>query len=106
MKFCTNNNVDVKNCTSITTDGAAAMTGIYIELEKLIKDIVLNIKWTRCILHREYIFNFYIFRSSSNSKKIPKELTDVLAQIVKIVNYIKANALNLHLFKILCLEMG
>jgi len=37
---------------------------------------------------------------------MPKTLTDVLAQIVKIVNYIKSNALNSRLFNTLCLEMG
>jgi len=37
---------------------------------------------------------------------MPKTLTDVLAQIVKIINYIKSNALHSCLFKILCSEMG
>lgn len=37
---------------------------------------------------------------------MPKTLTDVLAQIVKIVNHIKSNALNSSLFKTLCSEMG
>jgi len=37
---------------------------------------------------------------------MPKTFTEVLAQTVKIVNYLKANALNSRLFKILCSEMG
>jgi len=96
VNFFTNNNVDLKNCISITTDGAAAMTGKHVGLIKLVKDIVPSLKWTHCIIHREALA----------SKKMPKTLTDVLAQIVKIVNYIKSNALNSRLFKTLCLEMG
>jgi len=96
VKFFTNNNVDLKNCISITTDGAAAMTGKHVGLIKLVKDIVPSLKWTHCIIHQEALA----------SKKMPKTLTDVLTQIVKIVNYIKSNALNSRLFKTLCLEMG
>lgn len=81
VNFFTNNNVDLKNCISITTDGAAAMTGKHVGLIKLVKDIVPSLKWTHCIIHREALA----------SKKMPKTLTDVLAQIVKIVNYIKSN---------------
>lgn len=33
----------------------------------------------------------YTSRSTCIKKKMPKTLTDVLAQIVKIVNYIKSN---------------
>jgi hypothetical protein len=36
---------------------------------------------------------------------MPKTLIDVLAQIVKIINYIKLIALNSRLLKTLCLEM-
>ncbi|VVC24878.1 Ribonuclease H-like domain [Cinara cedri] len=96
VNFFSNNNVDLKNCISITTDGAAAMTGKHVGLIKLVKDIVPSLKWTHCIIHREALA----------SKQMPKILTDVLAQIVKIINYIKSNALNSRLFKILCSEMG
>jgi hypothetical protein len=53
VNFFTNNNVNLKNCISITTDGAASMTGKYVGLVKLVKDIVPSLKWTHCILHRE-----------------------------------------------------
>lgn len=96
VNFFTDNNIDLKKCVSITTDGAAAMTGKHVGLVKLMKDVVPSIKRTHCILHREALA----------SKKMPKKSNEVLTQIVKIVNYIKANALNSRLFKILCLEMG
>lgn len=40
VNFFTNNNLDFKKCTSIATDGVAAMTGKLVGLVKLIKDIV------------------------------------------------------------------
>lgn len=69
-------------CTSITTDEIAAVTGKYVGLVKLIKDIVLSLKWTYCILYRKALA----------LKKMPKTFTEISAQIVKIVNYTKANA--------------
>jgi len=54
VNFFSNNNVDLKNCISITTDGAAFMTGKHVGLLiKLVKDIVPSLKWTHCIIHRE-----------------------------------------------------
>lgn len=44
INFFTNNNVDLKNCISITTDGSAAMTGKHFRLIKLVKDIVPSLK--------------------------------------------------------------
>lgn len=84
-------------CISITTDGAAAMTGKHVGLIKLVKYIVPSLKWPYCIIHQEAL---------ASKNKMPKTLTDVLAQIVKIVNYIKSSALNSRLFKIPCSEMG
>ncbi|KAH1177043.1 hypothetical protein KIL84_010745, partial [Mauremys mutica] len=39
-------------------------------------------------------------------KKLSRELNDVLCIIVKIVNLVKANGLNSHIFATMCEEMG
>lgn len=96
MNFFTINNISPQNCVAITTDGAAAMTGKHVGLVRLFREVVPELIWTHCILHREALA----------SKEMPSELNDVLSQVVKIVNYIKCNALNSRLFGVLCSEMG
>ena len=50
---------------------------------------------THCIVHREALV----------SKTLPHEMKEVLDLSIEIVNYIKAGALNSHLFKLLCQDM-
>ena len=47
-----------------------------------------------------------IHREMLASKQMVPDLNEVLTVCIKIVNLIKANALNSRLFKILCAEMG
>lgn len=44
VNFFSNNKVDLKNCISIITDGAATMIGKHVRLIKLVKDIVSSLK--------------------------------------------------------------
>lgn len=85
-----------KNCISICTDGAAAMTGCAKGFISRAKQQNPDIRTTHCFLHREALA----------SKTLPKELSDVLDRAVDIVNFIKARPLKSRLFSILCEEMG
>lgn len=83
-------------CIGICTDGAAAMTGRHSGVVARIKAVAPECKSTHCCIHRE----------SLATKKISVELNNILNEIVKIVNYVKANALNSRIFASLCDDMG
>ena len=88
--------LDFKFCVGVCTDGAAAMTGRHSGVVTQIKALIPECKSTHCFIHRE----------SLATKNMPTELNDVLNEVVKIVNHVKANALNSRLFAALCSEMG
>ena len=60
-----------------------------------IKEVAPENEFTHCIIHREMLA----------SRKMCPELNSVLTDVVKVINYIKAHALNLRLFEQLCEEM-
>ena len=78
------------------TDGTAAMTGRRSGVVDKIKDLTPECKLIHCFIHRE----------SLASKQMSTELNNVLSEVVKIVNYVKTNALNSRLFAALCDKMG
>ena len=80
-----------KNCISICTDGAAAMTGNVKGFISRIKAQNQNVRTTHCFLHREALV----------AKTLPKDLSDVLDGAVDIVNFIKARPLKSRLFSIM-----
>ena len=81
----------------LCTDGAAAMTGIYSGVAARIRKVAhANLQVTHCMIHREMLA----------SKQMVPELNDVLSSCIKVVNLIKASALNSRIFKVLCTEMG
>lgn len=83
-------------CVGICTDGAAAMTGRLSGLTTRIKEVAPECESTHCVIHREMLA----------SRKIPPELNSVLNDVVKVINHIKAHALNSRLFEQLCEEMN
>ena len=86
-----------KNCVGVCTDGAACLTGRNSGLVTKIKDMAgNNLLSTHCYIHRQ----------NMASKKMESELSEVLSQSVKIINYIKNSVLNTRLLKALCDEMG
>ena len=85
-----------RNCNSVCTDGAAAMTGNAKGFISRIRAQNPHVRTTHCFLHREALV----------AKTLPKELSDVLDGAVGIVNFIKARPLKSRLFSILCDEMG
>jgi hypothetical protein len=80
--------LDFKFCVGICSDGAAAMTGRFFGVITQIKKLAPECKSTHCFIHRENLA----------TKKMSPELNNVLSEVVKIVNYVKANALNSRLF--------
>ncbi|XP_004441803.1 PREDICTED: SCAN domain-containing protein 3 [Ceratotherium simum simum] len=87
--------LEFKFCVGICSDGAASMTGKHSEVVTQIKELAPECKTTHCFIHRE----------SLAMRKISAELNSVLTDIVKIVNYVKSNALNSRLFSLLCDNM-
>ena len=81
-------------CVGICTDGAAAMTRWLSGLTARIKEVAPECESTHCVIHREMMA----------TRKMPLELNSVLNDVVKVINHIKAHALNLRLFEQLCEE--
>ncbi len=88
--------LDFKFCVGVCSDGAAAMTGRHAGVVTKIKALSPECKSTHCFIHRE----------SLATKKMSVELNSVLSEVVKIVNYVKTNALNSRIFTALCDDMG
>ena len=83
-------------CVGLCTDGAAAMTGRLSGLTARIKEVAPECESTHCIIHREMLA----------SRKMSPEFSSVLNDVVKVINHIKARALNSRLFEQLCEEMN
>ena len=94
--FVVANELNWENCVGICSDGAAAMTGKHGGAVTQIKQVAPGAKFTHCSIHREALA----------CKAMPVSLKTVLDQSVKIVNFIKARALNSRMFSIICGEMG
>jgi zinc finger BED domain-containing protein 5/7/8/9 len=95
--FFLSNDIQWHNCVGICTDGAAAMTGRHLGVVSRIKKIANpNMMATHCFIHREQLA----------SKEMCPELHEVVLVSAKIINFIKANALNSRLFSALCEEVG
>jgi hypothetical protein len=52
------------------------------------------------------LYHYFIHREALATKDLGEELHDVLNKAVKMINCIKANALNTRMFQVLCTEMG
>ena len=72
------------------------MTGRLSGFISRIKEVAPESEFTHCIIHREMLA----------SQKMCLELNSVLTDVVKVINYIKAHALNLRLFEQFCVEMN
>lgn len=58
--------------------------------------IAPHVGFVHCMIHREALA----------AKHLQPDVNKVLEQVVTIINFIKARALNSRLFKIMCREMG
>ena len=87
-------NLKWENCVSVCTDGAPAMKG----LKGFYSYVVTSNPNTNLIhwmIHREVLV----------SKSVPPILATVLDEVVKVVNYIKSNALRTRIFSGFCEAM-
>ena len=93
--FFQENQLSWDSLVGVCTDGALAMLGLRSGFIKRVKEKVPSAIGTHCILHREAL----AYRT------LPAEMRDVMNLVIKIVNFIKAGALNSRFFKQLCKDM-
>ena len=86
-----------ENCIGVCTDGAGAMMGKRAGFVAKVKELMplwKALRFTHCLIHWEALA----------AKHRSVDLDTVLRDVVKIINYIKNNALNSRLFTNLCKE--
>ena len=93
-KFFDKHNLKWKHAIGVCTDGAPAMLGCRSGFQTLVKEQSPDVVGTHCTIHRQALM----------AKTLPDQLKNVLDDVVKAVNFIKANALNSRLFAELCKE--
>jgi hypothetical protein len=92
----TENGLSWKNCLSVCTDGAPAITGKFKVFVAKVKQNFPNVGSIHCFIHREALI----------VKTIPTELKHVLNLVVNMVNFVKLRAFKTRLFKEMCREAG
>lgn len=85
-----------ENVCGVCTDGAPAMLGSKSGFQSRVKKLAPQAKGIHCMIHRYALA----------SRTLPTSLMEVLESVIKIVNYIKTQALNTRLFKELCKDMN
>lgn len=100
LKILTENQITLSQCSKITTDGAAGMTGIRNGAVAKIKKLAPNCEGTHCDLHRENLAS----KPLNSGGRGPFD--KVMEECVKAINEIKAKGKNSRIFTRLCEEMG
>ena len=93
-KFFDEHNLKWKHVIRVCTDGAPVMLGCRSGFRTLVKEKSPGVAGTHCTIHHQVLM----------SKALPDQLKNVLDDVVKAVNFIKANAFNSRLFAELCKE--
>ena len=78
QSFFEEHDISWKNCSSVCTDGAAAMIGKYSGVVARIKSKNSETVAIHCFLHRHALA----------VKRMPPDLVEVLEDVTKIVNFI------------------
>lgn len=81
---------------AVCTDGAPAMIGAQSGFKALVQKKCPEVIWTHCAIHRQVLV----------AKTLPPELKEVMAVVVKAVNFIRGRAVNHRIFRELCSEIG
>jgi hypothetical protein len=89
------NSIEWEKLHSLTTDGAANMTGHLIGLIAKIRQKNANVKHIHCALHRFQLATKYL----------PEDFKSVFDDCIKIINFIRARAKNHRLFKKVCEDL-
>ena len=95
MDFFATEQIDSQRLSSICTDGAPAMLGCRSGFVARVKEVAPHVFNTHCMIHREALA----------SKTLPASLNYVLKDVIQMVNFVKASALNTRLFHNLCSTM-
>ena len=85
-----------ENCTSVCTDGAAAMVGCTKGFVSRVKEKNPDVIITHCFLLREALI----------AKTLLVDLVPVLDDVVHMVNLVKSRSVKTHIFVILLLGNG
>ena len=93
--FFQSENLEWENLVGCCTDGAPSMLGCHSGFQALVKRKAPKSKGVHCMLHRQVLA----------SKTLHNALQKVLDEIIQIVNFIKAGALNSRIFKKLCMDL-
>ncbi|XP_014772365.1 zinc finger BED domain-containing protein 5-like [Octopus bimaculoides] len=94
-QFFNTHGINWEHVVGMCTDGAPAMVGCRSGFQTMVKKSP-NAIGTHCTLHRQGLM----------VKTMPDHLKNVLNDVVKAVNFIKANSLNSRLFTDLCKDNG
>ncbi|XP_060061828.1 zinc finger MYM-type protein 6 isoform X3 [Erinaceus europaeus] len=96
-KYIASKSLNWKHCVGLCTDGATSMIGRCSDLRAKIQEVAMNtVAFTHCLIHREHLV----------AEKLAPSLHQILLQSAEILSFVKRNALNSRMFKILCEETG
>ena len=90
------NELDWERLIGCKTDGAPSMLGHKSEFKAHVTAVASNVTFVHCSIHR---FALY-------AKVLPQNMLSCLNRVIKMVNFVKASALNTQLFKRLCEDLS
>ena len=88
--------INWENCVSLCTDGAPAMLGARHGFTARVRQINPSVQVVHCLLHRE---NLAV-------QHLSLDVSAVMKEVVGVVNFIKASAVNSRLFEQLRVDHG
>ena len=94
--FIEQNGISWEKCVGVCSDGARAMKGRPSGVVTRIQSVAPNAVFTHCSIHRKALA----------ARTLQSSFKDVLDNAIKVVNLIKARALNSRVFTIMCNDMG
>ena len=88
--------INWENCVSLCTDGAPAVLSVRFEFSARVRQINPSVQVVHCLLHR----------GNLAAQHLSLDLSAVIKEVVGVVNFIKASAVNSRLFEQLCVDHG
>ena len=95
LDSCVSGHLNWSFCVGICTDGAAAMTEHISGLIARVKEVAPKCESIHYVVHREMLA----------SRKMQPALSEVLNDVINVIDYNKANVLNSRLSELFCEEM-
>ena len=105
-EFFEKEGLDWSKCKAVATDGAAATQGSQKGVIKKIQEPSPNYVGIHCILHREALVTKKLKLNAYKAGGQQNELSNVLWEVVHIVNFIRKRARQQRLFSKPCREMS